>query len=111
MIGICSKSIIGNKSDKTIPKVIFRTYKDNLSDLNIQFKSIFEDVIRNNPDYMIVYLSDDDITFFTKTFFPAYLDPIVSLTPGNSTRQHVFQVAVIPSRCSLLTRESCNCIL
>ena len=84
IILICSQSITDNK---TIPRVIFRTYKDNLSDLNIQFKSIFDDVIRNNPDYIIVYLSDDDITFFTKTFFPAYLDPIVSLTPGKSSRQ------------------------
>lgn len=67
---------------KTIPKLIFRMSKFPFNNLPIEITNVLEHCNQMNPDYLQVYLDDNDCNIFIEEFFPHYSDAYNSIIPG-----------------------------
>ena len=62
-----------NKDIESIPKLICKTSKWNLSDLPGDVLDIYHKLLELNPNHTFVYFDDDDCLDFIETFYPEYI--------------------------------------
>lgn len=71
-----------NDIQKTIPKLIFRMSKFPFNKLPVEIKNVLEQCNKMNPEYLQIYLDDNDCNLFMEEFFPQYVDAYQSIIPG-----------------------------
>lgn len=71
-----------NMDSKTIPKLIFRMSKFPLNDLPVEIANVLEHCNKMNPEYLQIYLDDNDCNLFITEYFPQYVDDYQSVIPG-----------------------------
>lgn len=79
------KIFIQNKykmNENRIPNYIFRMSPFSYDTLPIEIRNVLENAIEYNPDYVQVYLDDDDCEAFLTTHYPDYVSLYHSLIPG-----------------------------
>lgn len=67
---------------KHIPRLIFRSHEDRITNLHIKFKEFLNRTTTDNPQYVQVYFDANDRADFIRTYFPQYLPYYNSLIPG-----------------------------
>ena len=76
------KKNIKDVPEFTIPKFVFRTAKFKIDNLPAQVRNILMTTMRNSPEYIQVYLDDDEHIQFIREEFPEYLNAYLSIIPG-----------------------------
>ena len=71
-----------NDLQKTIPKLIFRMSKFPFNDLPLEIANVLEQCNQMNPEYLQIYLDDNDCNLFIAEYFPQYVDAYQSIIPG-----------------------------
>jgi len=65
----------------TIPKIFIRKTSWKYDNLPQIFKDIYDESLRNNPEYELKYFDDDDADNFIETNFPQYIKYYRELIP------------------------------
>lgn len=78
-----------------IPKIIWQTYKIDYESLPEYIKDLCDTWSENNPDYLVNYMSDNDIRDFIKTEFDNDIVKIFDQVPVGVMRGDMFRYLII----------------
>lgn len=85
-----------NAEDRSrlIPKLIWKTFEDPYSTLNVKFIEIFNKTLSDNPDYVQVYFDGKERDAFIAKYFPKYSFDYRSTVPG-AYKSDIFNLIVL----------------
>ena len=79
---------------KTIPKYLFRTSEFKKNELPDEIQHVLSDTIKNNPEYIQIYLDAVDREYFIKKYYPEYYRYYDILIPG-AFKADLFRLLII----------------
>jgi len=74
--------IIPLNNVKTIPNIIFRMSSYPFDNIPNEIKNVLSHCNIINPDYIQIYLSDDDCNLFIEEYYPEYSEAYHTVIPG-----------------------------
>ncbi len=83
-----------NNNKIYIPSIIWKTSEQKLSEVHHIFLNNFNETLKNNPHFVIVYSSNEDRLDFIQKHFPKYQDLYLSIIPG-AYRSDLFRILVL----------------
>ena len=69
-------------NDNNIPKIIFRMSGFPFTNLPEQIQNVLDSCTRMNPNYIQIYLDNNDCDLFIEEFYPMYSESYHSIIPG-----------------------------
>ena len=69
-------------NDNNIPKIIFRMSGFPFTNLPEQIQNVLDSCTRMNPNYIQIYLDNNDCDLFVEEFYPQYSKSYHSIIPG-----------------------------
>ena len=83
-----------SRQDRIIPKIIWRTSKYPLRTAPTEIREILRLAAVMNPDYIQIYMDDEEIESFIASEYPQYLRQFKSLIPG-AYKADLFRLLVL----------------